>query len=71
MKNYKSNITPTRDLFVYIYRIASKLHVEGLTATNYTKNKAIQLTSNCVLPNFCKRIINNHSNEIIKELNTY
>jgi hypothetical protein len=67
MKTYKEN-DPTNDLYLYIYRIAGKLSAEGLTAENYSKNKAIKLVQNCVLPSFCEGIIKKYSNQIIINL---
>jgi hypothetical protein len=67
MKTYKEN-DPTNDLYIYIYRIAGKLSAEGLTAENYSKNKAIKLVQNCVLPSFCEGIIKKYSNQIIINL---
>jgi hypothetical protein len=67
MKHYKEN-DPTNDLYIFIYRIAGKLSAEGLTAENYSKNKAIKLVQNCVLPSFCEGIIKKYSNQIIINL---
>lgn len=71
MKQYKESKQPARDLFTYIYSIAGKLKAEGLNTKNYTKKKAIQVTSNCVSPSFCTKLINNFSNHILMELKTY
>jgi hypothetical protein len=67
MKHYKEN-EPTSDKYIFIYRIAGKLSAEGLTAENYSKNKAIKLVQNCVLPSFCEGIIKKYSNQIIINL---
>lgn len=71
MKQYKEKKQPTNELFIYIYSLSGKLKAEGLNTSNYTKTKAIELTKGCVLPLFCKRLINNYSNHILKELKTY
>lgn len=66
--HYKNEETPTNDLYIFIYRIAGMLKAEGLTADTYTKHKAKYLVKNTAVPSFCIRMIDNHSNEIIKNL---
>lgn len=67
MSKYKET-SPTNDLYIYLYKIASKLKNEGVNKQNYTKKLACSKVDNVVSPTFCKKMINKYSNVIIKEL---
>ncbi len=52
----------------YIPKIVAKLYNEGIKQSNYNKQDAIDILSNCVAPVFCIKILNRYESKIIKLL---
>lgn len=49
-------------------KLANKLYCEGITKENYSKEKALEISSRCAGVAVLNYILNNHEEEVIKLL---